>query len=124
MLKISIIDTPSQRRLVLAGKLVEPWVGELTRSWSAASENLEGRKLVVDLRDVTMISREGENALSALMTEGATFVCHEILTRHVLKQLKRRCRCKLQTMFMPAEPKLEEAQHEGSDDASDQPHHR
>lgn len=124
MLKISIVDTPTQRKLVLEGKLMEPWLAELSRTWGAATQNLEGRKLVVDLRNVTLISPEGENALLALMTEGATFVCQEILTRHVLQQLKRRCRCKLQAMFTPAEPKLEETQHEGIDDASDQAQHR
>lgn len=124
MLKISIVDTPTQRKLVLEGKLIEPWLAELLQTWSEATQNLGGRKLVVDLRNVILISPEGENALLALMTEGATFVCHEILTRHVLQQLKRRCRCKLQAMFAPVEPKLEETQHEGIDDASDQAQHR
>jgi hypothetical protein len=92
MLKISTIDSPAQRRLVLAGKLSGPWVSELKRCWHTAAEGLEGRKVVIDLRDVTLISEEGENALSALIDEGANFACEGVLNRHVLKQLQRHCR--------------------------------
>jgi hypothetical protein len=31
MLKISILDTPSHRRLVVGGKLIAPWAAELRR---------------------------------------------------------------------------------------------
>jgi len=92
MLKISTIDSPAQRRLVLEGKLAGPWVSELKRCWHTAAEGLEGRKVVIDLRDVTLISEEGENALSALLNEGAKFACEGVLNRHLLKQLQRHCR--------------------------------
>lgn len=92
MLKISTVDSPIQRRLVLEGKLVEPWVSELKRCWHTAAEGLAGRKVVIDLRNVTVISQEGENALSALISEGAKFACEGVLNKHVLKQLQRHCR--------------------------------
>ena len=95
MLKISTIDSPIQRRLVLEGKLVEPWVSELKRCWHIAAEGLEGRKVVIDLRNVTVISQEGQNALSALMSEGAKFACEGIHNKHVLKQLRRHCGSRL-----------------------------
>ncbi|MBV9181147.1 MAG: hypothetical protein JO356_07540 [Acidobacteria bacterium] len=91
MLKISTIDSPIQRRLVLEGKLVGPWISELERCWHTAADGLEGRKVVIDLKNVTVISLEGENALSALMREGAQFACEGILNKHVLKQLRRHC---------------------------------
>ena len=92
MLKISTIDSPIHRRLILEGSLVEPWVSELTRYWHTAAQGLEGRKVVIDLRNVTVISQEGKNALSALMSEGAKFACEGIHNKHVLKQLRRHCR--------------------------------
>ena len=95
MLKISTIDSPIQRRLVLEGKLVEPWVSVLTRYWHTAAEGLDGRKVVIDLKNVTVISEEGENALSALMSAGAKFACEGVLNRHLLKQLRRHCRSRL-----------------------------
>ena len=93
MFKISIVDTPAQRRLVVEGKLSDPWVAELRTTCRNASRDLDGRKLVIDLNSLTVISREGEHAILDLMKEGAKFSCAGILTRHVLKRLARRCRC-------------------------------
>lgn len=91
MLKITAIDEEHQRTLVLEGKLVDPWVSELERSWSEAQHTLQSRKLVVDLRDVITISHHGENVLYLMMNEGATIRCRRgILARHVLQQLKRK----------------------------------
>jgi hypothetical protein len=93
MFRISIVETNGSRRLVLEGRLVPPWTAEVERAWSKAREQLQGRKLIVDLRNVTLISREGESTLRKLMREGAMFSCRDVLTKHVLKQLARRCRC-------------------------------
>jgi hypothetical protein len=96
MFKISTIDTRFQRRLVVEGKLAEPWVGELRRIWSSAGEGLQGRKLLIDLANVTVISQEGEEAITDLMNEGARFSCDGILTRHVLRRISRNWRTKCQ----------------------------
>lgn len=98
MLKISTIDTKSERRLVVEGKLVEPWLAELKRTWNGANEGLEGRKLVIDLQNVTVISREGEAGIYELMQEGATFCCAGVLTRHLLKRLAHRYQGRLRTL--------------------------
>ena len=54
MLKISTIDTKSERRLLVEGKLVEPWLAELKQTWVSAGEGLEGRKVVIDLHNATV----------------------------------------------------------------------
>jgi hypothetical protein len=90
MFKISIDDIPSRRTLIVEGTLVGPWVAELGRSWRSASQDLDRRKLVIDLRNLTVISREGEEAIFDLMKDGAKFSCCGVLTRHVLKQLVRK----------------------------------
>src|ERR1700677_1456086 len=87
MFRISIVDKPSRRTLVVEGRLVGPWVAELRKSWSNASQELGGRKLVIDLRSLTGISREGEDAIFDLMKKGATFSCAGVLMSYVLKQL-------------------------------------
>ena len=71
--------------------MVEPWIAELRKSWETANEDLDGRKLVVDLSNATVISREGEEALFELMNEGAKFACCGVLTKYVLKQMTQRC---------------------------------
>ena len=90
MFRISIADTPSRRTLIVEGTLVGSWVSELRTAWRASSQELDGRKLVVDLCNLTVISLEGEDAILDLMNEGAKFSRGGILTRHVLKQLTRK----------------------------------
>ncbi|MGA8878436.1 MAG: hypothetical protein WCC25_16370 [Candidatus Korobacteraceae bacterium] len=93
MFKISVIETSVHRKLVLEGKLIFPWTAEVESAWRNAAADLDGRKLIVDLTNVTVISTDGEKTLSQLMREGAKFSGAGVLTRHVLKQLARRCRC-------------------------------
>jgi anti-anti-sigma regulatory factor len=90
MFKISTIDTRSQRTLLVEGTLIGSWVAELRTTWRTASQELGGRKLVIDLSNLTVISIEGEDAILDLMKEGAKFSRGGILTRHVLKQLTRK----------------------------------
>ena len=84
------------RRLVVEGKLVQPWIGELRSTWRSAEEDLQGRKLVIDLSNATVISQEGKDELLELMKEGAKFSCCGVLTKYVIKQLAHRChaRCR------------------------------
>jgi hypothetical protein len=91
MFKISIIDTPRERTLVVEGTLIAPWNTELQRIWRNAGQELERRKLAIDLTNVTVISQEGENTLFELMRDGAKFSCGGVLIKHVLRQLARRC---------------------------------
>jgi hypothetical protein len=97
MLKISITDTRVQRRLVLEGKLISPWTEELRSAWKNAGKELQGRRLVIDLTNVTVIGQEGENTLFGLMRDGAKFSCGGVLTKHVVKRLARRCKAILET---------------------------
>ena len=90
MLRISVIDGRTWRRLVLEGKLIAPWVAELRTAWKAAHRDIGGRALEVDLENATVISQEGESALWELMSEGAKFRCSGVLTKHLIQQLARR----------------------------------
>ncbi len=74
MLRITTIETERQRRLVLEGKLVEPWVTELKKAWQAGNQLLNGQELVIDLCNVTVISPQAEIVLLEMRREGAQFV--------------------------------------------------
>jgi len=102
MLRISTIDTRLQRRLILEGKLVEPWLGELRKVCDNANLTLDGRKLVIDLTDVTVIGCEAESTLSDLMQQGAKFSCGGVLIKHLLKRLARRCQGPRRDLQQPA----------------------
>lgn len=92
VLKISILDTPNQRRLTLEGRLIAPWSAELTSAWKAAQANLHDRELVICLKNLTAISEDGENVLLELLSEGIKIRCSGVFTKHILKQLARRSR--------------------------------
>lgn len=93
MFRLSMLDADDKRTLVLEGKLIAPWTDEVESAWRQAREQLQGRTLVVDLANVTLIGREGENTLMHLMRDGARFTGCGVLTKHMLKQLARKCRC-------------------------------
>jgi hypothetical protein len=92
MLKISIVDSHTQRRLILEGRLVAPWVAELKTAWRRAKADCDGRELVIDMENVMVVSQEAENTLMQMMNDGARFRSSGVLTKHVLQQLKRRCK--------------------------------
>jgi hypothetical protein len=90
MLKISIVDTSAQCRIVLEGQLIAPWVTELKKTWKALAADLGRREFVVDVSDVTFINPEGENALLELMRHGAKFQCRGVFSKHIVLELTRR----------------------------------
>ena len=90
MLKISAKDGKTARRLVVEGKLIAPWTSELVAT--ASQNNRSDRKLVIDLRGVTDISADGEEALYGLMVRGARFRGAGVFLKQVLKQLAQRGR--------------------------------
>jgi hypothetical protein len=90
LLKISILDTHEQRRLILEGKLIGPWIAELKDVRGKIALDPDDRELVTDVRNLSAIG-EGENVLFELMNDGAKF-CSGVFAKHVLKQLARRAR--------------------------------
>ena len=92
MLKISILDTPSKRQLLIEGKLIGPWASELARVWRQATTDLNGRALIIDVKGLTTITEDGENVLLELMKEGASFRSSGVFTKQILKQMARKVR--------------------------------
>ena len=92
MLKISIVESRKQRRLVVEGRLVAPWSDELKAACERAGSGLDGRELVIDLQNLTTISRQGEELLLELMKLGAKFRGCGVFTNEILKQVARRLR--------------------------------
>ena len=90
MLRISIIESGTSRRLMLEGKLVPPWTDELKNALARNESGEEHCELVVDVRGLTVISEEGEDVLLALMLQGARFRGSDVFTKQILKQLARR----------------------------------
>lgn len=90
MLKISMSEGQSQRRLIVEGRLVPPFAAELKAAWDKAAADLDGRELVIELKNLTTISPQGEDVLLELMKCGAKFRCCGVFTKHVLREVARR----------------------------------
>ena len=87
MLMISIVDSGSERRLVLEGALIPSTLMDLRTAWLRASAGRRGRRIVLVFRNVTQISAEGEAALWELMNRGVRLSSGGAPTRHGLHQL-------------------------------------
>ena len=75
MLRITRIDldaSPSTRTLKLEGKLLGPWVEELSRACEEL--RIPPRCLCLDLADLTFVDPVGVKLLDDLVRQGATTV--------------------------------------------------
>jgi hypothetical protein len=88
MLKISLVENQRERRLIVEGTLVGPWVSELVIACERAREDLGGRELIIDLRSLTGIGPEGERALLQLLKNKTKLQCG-VFVRELLRQLVR-----------------------------------
>ena len=88
-MKISFVERPRRRRLIVEGKLVAPWVAEFATACEKAKVDLYGRELIVDLRNVTAVTPEGESVLLQLIMEKVKFQCG-VFMKEVIRQLGRK----------------------------------
>ena len=90
MANISIVEDRSQRTLVLEGALIAPSIEEFRNACEGAKVDPKHRELVIQIKNLTTISQEGENLLLDLMKQGVRFQCSGVFTRQVIRQLFRR----------------------------------
>ena len=90
MLRVTRVDTPTEQKLILEGRLTEPWIADLRAHWKEARHAHPERKFRVDLRGVVRIDSAGEGALALMKTEGAGFLAGGIRMKHLVKDLENR----------------------------------
>ena len=90
MLRITCVDDKRGQRLVLEGKLIAPWTSEVRNACADARQRLGPRQLVIELRNLTEISEQGEDLLAALMSEGVRFRFRGVFAKQVLRHVARR----------------------------------
>ena len=88
MMSITINETPTEKRWILQGKLVGPWVGELRTSWKTTHRDYSGRTCVVDLNDVSFIDKDGEKLLRSMSKQGVHLVAEGLYIKRVVERLK------------------------------------
>jgi hypothetical protein len=90
MLRITVMESCLEERWVLQGRLTKRSVAELVSNWRASTAKPSTRCRIVDLNEVISIDKSGEEALSMMVHDGATFVASGVYTRHLLDQLQAR----------------------------------
>jgi ABC-type transporter Mla MlaB component len=88
MLKISKIDTETEQRLILEGRLANPWITDLDSHWKETRYAHPERDFVVDLKGVVRIDNAGECALALMKAEGARFLASGIRMKHLVQNLQ------------------------------------
>jgi len=88
VLKITIMETATERRWIVQGSLVGPWVSELRTTWKRALRSHDKRACIIDLNDVTFIDKSGERLLRAISKKGAQLIAGGMYVKHVVEQLK------------------------------------
>jgi anti-anti-sigma regulatory factor len=88
VLKITMTESLTERKWVVQGGLVGPWVSELRTTWKRAHQNQDKRACVIDLNDVTSIDKSGARLLRAMSKKGAQLIAARIYVKHVLGQVR------------------------------------
>lgn len=90
MLRITVKERASEQRWILQGRLTKECVDELVFSWRAARSRPSAESRIVDLNEITVIDKSGEEVLSMMIDEGTRFVATGLYTKHLLEALSIR----------------------------------
>ncbi len=96
MFKMTVTDEDNERTLLVEGTLTGPFVEQLRSTCRRMYLAPLGRQLVLDVRNLSVISQEGENLLLELIAENVKLRCQGMFTRLVLNRLARRARRELE----------------------------
>jgi hypothetical protein len=90
MLRITVNERASEQRWILQGRLTKECIGELVFNWRAARSRPSAGNRIVDLNEITVIDKSGEEVLSMMIEEGTKFVATGLYTKHLLEALHTR----------------------------------
>lgn len=85
MLRITVHQDGRQYRLELAGRLGGPWVAETENVWRSAP--CSGKKIELDMRQVTGIDDAGRALLVAMHEAGTSFVVQGVAMVALIEQI-------------------------------------
>jgi len=85
MLRITLHQNGGQSRLVLAGRLSGPWVGETDNVWRSAS--CSGKEIKVDMTEVTGVDSAGRDLLLTMHRAGARLIANGVWMRALIQEI-------------------------------------
>ncbi len=90
MLKVTLKEAPASLMLILEGRLVDPWTGEVDKGWHDAIVLAKTKQMVIDLSAVSFVDTAGEQLLVRMLEWGATIRAEGVWMRHLVQQLRAR----------------------------------
>jgi len=90
MLKITRIDTDTEQRIILEGRLANPWIGGIGSHWEETRHAHPERDFVVDVNGIMRIDNAGECALALMKAVGARFLASGVRMKHLIHDLEIR----------------------------------
>lgn len=88
-LRISIQESDQTIGFILEGRIAGPWVTELKRAWMELIPRLSGRKLSLDLRNVTYTDAGGKGVLCEIFARtNADLVVSSPLTQYLADEIR------------------------------------
>src|SRR5260370_38763169 len=97
------METATDRRWIVQGRLVGPWVSELRTAWKRAHRGSDKPPCIIDLNDVTSIDKSGARLLRAMSKKGAQLMARGLHVNHVVEHLKT---CGGDTASLSSDPPL------------------
>ena len=88
MLRVTLHQNREQCRLELSGKLCGRWVGETETVWCSAA--CSGKRIEVDMREVTGVDDAGYKLLAAMHDAGADFVAQGVEMAALIEEITRK----------------------------------
>ena len=88
MLRITVVEGPSEEKWIIQGQLTGEFASELNANWRKSLDQCSGRSRVVDLSEVTLIDKMGEEVLLKMIQQKARLVATGVYTKHLLEQLQ------------------------------------
>ncbi len=82
MLRITKIEELTTMTLKLEGRLAGIWVPECSEAWKVLIPSLQGRKLCLDIRDVTFVDQNGQKLLADIYKQHGVQFFTSLLTQH------------------------------------------
>lgn len=88
-LRISIQENHNSIGLTLVGRLAGPWVNELDQVWQELAQRLEGKKLLLDLRDLTYSDAGGKRVLREMFSKSrAELITHSDWSQFLAEEIR------------------------------------
>ena len=88
-LRISIQENDNSIGFTLMGRLAGPWVAELEQAWKDISTRLNGKKLSLDVRDLTYSDAGGKRVLRNMFAQSrAEFITDSDWSHHLAEEIR------------------------------------